>query len=91
MRNINNEAQKITANLFNRLFKSGWVKIPPGFKLVPIEPTPEQRLVGSNAHDTFEFCHCDAGLHNLSEVADAMYIAMVEAAPDASAVLNGKG
>lgn len=62
---ISNKTQKIADNLFSRLIASGWVKVPPGFKLVPISPSPEQILAGAQAKGT------------LAE----QYRAMVHAAP----------
>jgi len=79
---INKPAEKIASNLFGRLLASGWVKVPPGFKLVPIEPIPEQILAGGD--------YCDGYENDRSEQAIEVYRAMVEAAPDATAVLNGQ-
>jgi hypothetical protein len=45
---ISKQAEKTAANLFRRLLDSGWVKVPPGFKLVPIEPTLEQQFAGNH-------------------------------------------
>lgn len=44
---LNAKDQKIAENLMQRLLAAGWVKIPPGFKLVPIAPTAEQVIAGS--------------------------------------------
>lgn len=53
---ISAKAEKIASNVFNRLIAAGWVKVPPGFKVVPITPTPEQLIAGAhcvNLHDRY--------------------------------------
>ena len=62
---ITAKAQKIADNLLARLIANGWVKIPPGWKVVPTTPTPQQIL---------------AGARNTGGLAD-QYRAMVDAAP----------
>lgn len=48
------------------LVAAGWVKVPPGFKLVPVSPTPQQLF---------------AGVEVTGSLADR-YRAMIGAAPD---------
>lgn len=50
MKRISGEAEKIAGNLFKRLIEAGWIKVPPGYKLVPEIASPEQ-LLAVTCHD----------------------------------------
>lgn len=64
---LHDKSQIIADNLWHHLIRHGWVRVPPGWKLVPIVPTPAQILAGAD----------------LSRSVAERYTAMVDAAPEA--------
>lgn len=51
-------AEKLAGKLFQSLIAAGWVKIPPGYKLVPIDAGPEQ-VAAAVGHEDCEWCNVD--------------------------------
>lgn len=80
MKRISGEAEKIAGNLFKRLIEAGWIKVPPGYKLVPIDASPEQ-LLAVHRWDECSSCQCHI------DVAE-IYSDMIDAAP--TVVFDGK-
>lgn len=64
------------------LVRAGWVKVPPGWRLVPESPRPEQMLAGTNVAERYG----DRG--TIDDCAIDVYEAMVKAAPDLLEVFN---
>lgn len=69
------QTQGIAASIYKTLIDQGWTKIPPGWRVVPIEPAPEQIAAGGARH-TFEYEQSEA-----DRMARDVYLEMVKAAP----------
>lgn len=68
--------QNIAASVYKTLIDQGWIKIPPGWALVPIEPAPEQIDAGDKAYSGHEYA--------IDPI--PAYRAMVKATPPAPAM-----
>lgn len=71
-------AEELGGEIMNRLIAGGWVKVPPGWRLVPEVPTPEQMIAASNSMNATRKVFIAIGD---DEGVGATYHAMVKAAP----------
>lgn len=72
-------AEELGAAMMQRLVAGGWVKVPPGWRLVPEVPTPEQMIAASNSMNATRKVFISIGD---DEGVGQTYHAMVRAAPN---------